>query len=59
MREKLPTDGRVLVCEMLVTDEPGTTPAKTLDIEMLVLTVGGKDGPKTNSPSSSLHPACG
>ena len=43
MRDKLPTDGRVLVCEMVVTDEPGPTPAKMLDIEMLVMTVGGKE----------------
>jgi hypothetical protein len=43
MREKLPNDGRVLVCEMVVSDEPGPTPAKLLDIEMLVMTVGGKE----------------
>ena len=46
MRKKLPTDGRVLVCEMVVTDEPGPTPAKMLDIEMLVMTVGGKERTK-------------
>ena len=43
MREKLPKHGRVLVCEMVVSDEPGPTPAKLLDIEMLVMTVGGKE----------------
>jgi hypothetical protein len=43
MRDKLPTDGRVLVCEMVVTDEPGPTPAKILDILMLVITMGGKE----------------
>jgi hypothetical protein len=43
MREKLPTAGRVLVCEMVVSDEPGPSPAKMLDIEMLVMTVGGKE----------------
>ena len=46
MRDKLPTNGRVLVCEMVVTDEPGPTPAKMLDIEMLVMTVGGKERTK-------------
>jgi O-methyltransferase domain/Dimerisation domain len=46
MRDKLPPDGRVFVCEMVVTDEPGPTPAKMLDIEMLVLTVGGKERTK-------------
>jgi len=43
MRDKLPKHGRVLVCEMVVSDEPGPTPAKLLDIEMLVMTVGGKE----------------
>ncbi len=43
MKEKLPKNGRVLVCEMVVSDEPGPTPAKMLDIEMLVMTVGGKE----------------
>ena len=46
MRDKLPTDGRVLICEMVVTDEPGPTPAKMLDIEMLVITAGGKERTK-------------
>ena len=43
MRGRLPPDGRVLVCDMVVTDDPGPTPAKLLDIEMLVVTVGGKE----------------
>ena len=46
MRDKLPTDGRVLVCEMVVTDEPGPTSAKVLDIMMLVITMGGKERTK-------------
>ena len=46
IRDKLPTDGRVLVCEMVVTDEPGPTPAKILDILMLVITMGGKERTK-------------
>jgi hypothetical protein len=46
MRDKLPSDGRVLVCEMVVSGEPGPTPAKMLDIEMLVMTVGGKERTK-------------
>ena len=46
MRDRLPADGRVLVCEMVVTDEPGPTPAKMLDIVMLVMTVGGKERTK-------------
>ena len=43
IREKLPKEGRVLVCEMVVPDEAGPSPAKMLDIEMLVMTVGGKE----------------
>jgi hypothetical protein len=43
MRQKLPKHGRVLVCEMVVSDQKGPTPAKLLDIEMLVMTVGGKE----------------
>jgi hypothetical protein len=43
MRDAMPADGRVLLCEMVVTGDPGPTPAKMLDIEMLVMTVGGKE----------------
>jgi hypothetical protein len=57
MRAKLPKDGRVLVCEMVVSDEPGPTPAKMLDIEMLVMTVGGKE--RTPEEFSELFASCG
>jgi hypothetical protein len=57
MREKLPKHGRVLVCEMVVSDEPGPTPAKLLDIEMLVMTVGGKE--RTPEEFSELFAASG
>jgi hypothetical protein len=57
MREKLPKHGRVLVCEMVVTDEPGPTPAKLLDIEMLVMTVGGKE--RTPEEFGELFASCG
>lgn len=43
IREQLPADGRVLVCELIVPDGPGPSPAKILDLEMLALTVGGKE----------------
>ena len=56
MRDKLPKDGRVLVCEMVVTDEPGPTPAKMLDIEMLVMTVGGKE--RTPEEFRDLFASC-
>jgi hypothetical protein len=57
MREKLPADGRLLICEMVVGDEPGPTPAKMLDIEMLVMTVGGKE--RTAEEFADLLAACG
>jgi hypothetical protein len=57
MRKKLPKDGRVLLCEMVVSDEPGPTPAKMLDIEMLVMTVGGKE--RTKEEFADLFAACG
>jgi hypothetical protein len=57
MREKLPKDGRVLVCEMVVSDEPGPTPAKMLDIEMLVMTVGGRE--RTPEEFRELFASCG
>ena len=57
MRERLPEDGRVLLCEMVVTDEPGPTPAKMLDIEMLVMTVGGKE--RTEAEFAELFASAG
>jgi len=57
MREKLPRNGRVLVCEMVVTDDPGPTPAKMLDIEMLVMTVGGKE--RTEAEFADLFASSG
>ena len=56
MREKLPTNGRLLLCEMVVTDEPGPTPAKMLDVEMLVVTVGGKE--RTKDEFAELLASC-
>ena len=43
VREQLPRDGRLLVYELVLSDDPGPTPAKMLDIEMLVMTVGGRE----------------
>jgi hypothetical protein len=57
MADKLPPGGRVLICEMVVTDEPGPTPAKMLDIEMLVMTVGGKE--RTEEEFAALFAASG
>ncbi len=57
MRNALPSHGRVLLCELVVTDEPGPTPAKLLDIEMLVITVGGKE--RTEQEFSDLFASAG
>jgi hypothetical protein len=43
IREQLPANGRVLLCEMIVPDETGPAAAKMFDIEMLVVTPGGKE----------------
>jgi hypothetical protein len=43
IRSELPQNGRMLVCEQVVTASPEPTPAKFADIEMLALTVGGKE----------------
>jgi len=47
MREQLfktaAETGRVFLVEMVVPDAPGPAPAKTLDIEMLVCTRGGRE----------------
>jgi hypothetical protein len=57
IRAKLPHDGRVLLCELVVTDDPGLTPAKMLDIEMLAVTVGGKE--RTRAEFAELFAAAG
>ena len=57
MRERLPHGGRVLVCELMVPDDPGPAPAKMLDIEMLVITVGGKE--RTKAEFADLFASAG
>jgi hypothetical protein len=57
MRAKLPPQGRVLLCELVVTGEKGPTPAKLLDIEMLVVTEGGKE--RTEEEFAALFAASG
>ena len=37
MREQLPPNGRVLICEMVIGDDPGPAPGKMLETEMLVM----------------------
>jgi len=40
---QLPAHGKVLVCDMILSEQPVPEMAKMLDIEMLVLTGGGKE----------------
>jgi O-methyltransferase domain len=43
IREQLPANGRVLVIEQIVTSSPDLSFAKLLDLEMLALTLGGRE----------------
>jgi O-methyltransferase domain len=55
IRKELPRTGRVLVCEQIISDEPGL--AKLVDIEMLAMTVGGKE--RTVTEFSDLFSSAG
>jgi O-methyltransferase domain len=57
VRDQLPTGGRVLLCEMVVPAEPGMVPSKALDIEMLVMTPGGKE--RTRQEFAELFASAG
>ncbi len=55
-RKALADGGRILVCEMIITPSPESTPAKILDIEML-LCPGGRE--RTESEFSELFRKAG
>jgi precorrin-6B methylase 2 len=55
-RDNLNDDGRVIVCEMLITDGPESIPAKMLDLEMLV-GPGGRE--RTESQFADLFASAG
>src|SRR3982751_3858828 len=57
IREQLPPHGRVLVCEQVLDPSPTPSPAKLLDIEMLAMTVGGKE--RTAAEFSDLFASAG
>jgi O-methyltransferase domain len=57
IREQLPAQGRVLVCEMVVPDDSTPAPAKLLDIEMLAFTVGGRE--RTRDEFADLFASAG
>ena len=43
MREQLRASGRVLICDMVMPEDSAPSPAKVLDIQMLVMTPGGRE----------------
>jgi len=57
IREQLPPQGRVLVCEQVLDPSPVPSPGKLLDIEMLAMTVGGKE--RTAAEFSDLFASAG
>jgi hypothetical protein len=57
IREQLPPRGRVLLCELVIPEGPGPAPAKFVDLEMLALTVGGKE--RTKAEFRSLFQSAG
>ncbi|HVS78402.1 MAG TPA: methyltransferase [Steroidobacteraceae bacterium] len=57
VRRAAPAHARVLLLEMLLPEAPGPHPAKFLDIEMLVMTSGGRE--RTRSEYEQLLEAAG
>lgn len=57
IRKQLPEHGRVLVCEQVVAEDNAPSPAKLIDIEMLAMTVGGKE--RTAAEFSDLFASAG
>jgi O-methyltransferase domain len=57
IRSELPQHGHVLVFEQVVTPSPEPTPAKFIDIEMLAMTIGGKE--RTEAEFSDLFASSG
>lgn len=57
IREQLPPNGRVLLCELVVPESPAPAPGKFLDIEMLALTPGGRE--RTEQQFADLFASAG
>ena len=57
VRRAAPAHARVLLLEMLLPDAPGPHPAKSLDVEMLVMTSGGRE--RTRAQYESLLASAG
>jgi len=43
MRRQLPATGRVLICDMVMPEDSAPSPVKVRDIDMLVMTPGGRE----------------
>ena len=43
MRRQLPATGRVLICDMVMPEDSAPSPIKVRDIDMLVMTPGGRE----------------
>ncbi len=57
IRQQLPADGRLLVIEQVVTSTPDLSFAKLVDLEMLALTVGGRE--RTEAEFAELFASAG
>lgn len=57
IRRAAPAHAKVLLLEMLIPDASGPHPAKFLDIEMLVMTTGGRE--RTRAEYEQLYAAAG
>lgn len=57
VRRAAPAHAKLLVMELLVPDEPGPHPAKFVDIEMLVMTEGGRE--RSRAQYASLFETAG
>jgi hypothetical protein len=57
VRRAAPPHAKLLLLELLVPDAPGPHPAKLLDIEMLVMTTGGRE--RTRAEYERLYSAAG
>ena len=56
-RDGMAPGGKVLVVEMVITNEPGAAFGKLLDLEMLVMTTGGRE--RTESEFAALFDSAG
>lgn len=57
IRRQMPENGRVLVIEQIVASTPELSFAKLLDLEMLALTVGGRE--RTEAEFAQLFACAG